>query len=143
MAKRFKKMVCSYILKILKKHQIKIVSIGGTLGIFGLCTYLVVLFVSQNLNYEYINKPVSISQFNGLSVDSMGNIYIGEGENDLVQVFNENGKFLYGFYAGASQWYVFDIDDQDKLHIGGARGSRHEIYYDGKLESSQDINFEN
>lgn len=39
----------------------------------------------------------AINHINGVAVDTDGNIYIGNQEGGYIQVFDNNGTFLYGF----------------------------------------------
>ena len=75
-------------------------------------------------------------------MDSKGNIYIGDRYLGLFQVFNERGEYLYGFYTGITNWEVFDIDSQDKLHIGIGKGHGYEVIFEGELLKTKELNYE-
>lgn len=85
---------------------------------FGTFGFLYHFYTSSTRQGTYISdKQYAINQFKGVRVDSVENIYIGEGGQGSVQVFNKNGEYIYSIkfdtYGGV---YSIDIDE-DILYI--------------------------
>jgi hypothetical protein len=61
--------------------------------------------------------------------DKEGRIYVGVGFYNRVQVYDDDGDYLFGFFidchGGA---FVLEVDSDDRLHVFTARGSMHHVY---------------
>ncbi len=122
-----------------KKHRIlttvlTVLEICMTLfGFFGFM--LSVSRSSVNVSKYYDQYP--LNQKNGIAVDSSGNIYIGEGERDCIQVYDSKGSFQYGFrFPTGSGRFTFGIDG-DQVHIVTARTHAYFVFDQGELSYSE------
>lgn len=89
----------------------------------------------------YSEKP--LKYVNGMAVDTNGYIYIGDEEGSYIQVFDENGKFSYGFsFDTGAGWFEFGIDKNNIIHIVTARTDSHFQYLNGNLLSVEKIDYE-
>ena len=92
-------------------------------------------------NGKYYNQ-YPLNDKNGIAVDSMGNIYIGEGERSCIQVYDINGNFQYGFnIPTAGGGFVFGVYN-DMLYIITFRTSVYLIINQGKLISQEEIDYD-
>ncbi|MCT4594562.1 MAG: hypothetical protein N4A57_09900 [Anaeromicrobium sp.] len=83
-------------------------------------------------------KQYPLNDKNGIAVDSEGNIYIGEGETESIQVYDSLGNFQYGFSfpTGGGGWFAFGIKE-DKINIVTARTDSYFIFDKGELIYSE------
>ncbi len=67
--------------------------IGVTMLFFGFFGFMLSISrgVYQQTGMFYTQKP--LNEVNGLAVDSIGNVYIGESESSCIQVYDPNGVF--------------------------------------------------
>jgi len=84
------------------------------------------------LDHVYFKDPEVPSTFDGIAVDSEGNLYLGE--NDWIGVFDENGVRVRKI-EGRMIWryYVFTIID-DQIHIWDVNSSHWILSLDGETE---------
>jgi hypothetical protein len=84
----------------------------------------------------YEQRP--LNQKAGIAVDSYGNIYIGDRDKGIIQVYDSMGDFQYGFSfpAVTSSPFVFGIE-QDKIHIVIDKRGSYFIFDGGELVSSE------
>lgn len=122
-----------------KKHKklkviFTVIEICMTLfGFFGFMLSVSGSSVSVGKYYE----QYPLNQKNGIAVDSSGNLYIGEGERDCIQVYDSKGSFQYGFrFPTGSGWFTFGIAD-DKIHIVTARTHVCFVFDQGELSYSE------
>ncbi|PKM94174.1 MAG: hypothetical protein CVU84_11980 [Firmicutes bacterium HGW-Firmicutes-1] len=122
--------------------------IAIALIIFGGIGYLSNLI--QAINYDnighnkyYEQKPLNDQQ--GFAVDSSGNIYMGTMEFSGIQVYDGNGKFLYGmsFPTGWGGYFDYFIDDKELLHVLLHRSLQEYTIFNGEVVGKTDnINLE-
>lgn len=93
----------------------------------------------QQTGMFYTQKP--LNEVNGLAVDSMGNVYIGESESSCIQVYDPNGVFQYGFSfpTGGAGWFAFGIDENDQIHVVTARTDSHYTFKNGETVEYEEI----
>jgi len=72
--------------------------------------------------------------YNGIAVDSMGNIYIGIRLHNAIQVYDNTGMFLYhfSFPSNGGGVFAFYIDENDIVHVAVARGVGYLAFYNGR-----------
>lgn len=115
--------------------------IGITMLFFGLFGFL--LSAGRGMYHQtgifYTQKP--LNEINGLAVDSIGNVYIGESESSCIQVYNSNGVFQYGFSfpTGGAGWFAFGIDKNDQIHVVTARTDSHYTFKNGEAVGYEEI----
>ncbi|MFC1841284.1 C13 family peptidase, partial [Thermodesulfobacteriota bacterium] len=79
--------------------------------------------ISYILETEWGAKGIEPGQFNdpqGIAVDSVGNVYVGEFENDRVQKFSSEGDFLMEINnagGGINGVLGVTLDSQDYLYV--------------------------
>lgn len=121
-------------LKLLRKV------VGAFLLAFG-CWFGCMFYGLDAHNEKDTTKPQPINDINGIAVDSDGNIYVGDMERSIIQVFGANGAFLYGFYVPTWRYYVLGIDEQDIIHVVGAMDSHHG-YLRGEELFEEEVTYE-
>ncbi|MFZ2146514.1 MAG: hypothetical protein WAV28_04770 [Sedimentisphaerales bacterium] len=76
-----------------------------------------------------------LGDLRGIAVDSQGNIYCGLQFYSRIQVYNAEGKFLYGkFINSAGGTFRIRINEKDQLEVATARNDKLYIFAkDGTL----------
>ena len=88
------------------------------------------------------NNEIPLGDIKGFVVDKNGNIYVGSGFYERVQVYNENGEFIKNWpveaYGGT---FYMDKNKNDEILITTARGDE-QILFDvnGVVLSKKEIN---
>ena len=120
----------------MKKTCVKIIAIfARLLMIIGLIGLVSSLSLPSGLIPDSFEMP--LSGLEGLAVDSEGNIYCGVQYYSRFQVYNAQGKFLYGkcFNSGKGAFKI-KINSNDDLEIMTYRGKRKYLFdKDGTLLS--------
>lgn len=91
-------------------------------------------FVQLN-RLERYDTPKSLNGIKNIAVDSHGNIYYGNEELGIVQVYDNLGNFLYGFsfIKGVNPYFAFYIDDTDHVNLISQGGHGVYTFEEGKL----------
>ena len=82
-----------------------------------------------------LDKQSPLHEIKGVAVDSQGNLYYGTSQHSAIQVYNNEGNFIYGFSfpTGGAGYFAFYIDDDDYIHIATARTNCTYIFLYGEL----------
>lgn len=128
----------------MKKYKKCIFIVSIVFIIFGSFGFM--LSLGGDNNDDYFLKVKSINNVNGIAVDSIGNIYIGDLERSYIQVFNKEGNFLYGFSisaGGMRSYYSFGIDKVDVIHVvtisNYFKFKNGELIHQEKIESKNEL----
>jgi len=104
-------------------------NIHGTIGVMliifgGLGFVLGIIGGSTPVEPGRFYEQRPLAPITGIFVDSVGNIYYGSSQHNAIQIFNNQGVFLYGvsFTAGDGGIYFY-VDHDDTLHIFSPRGN--------------------
>ena len=117
--------------------------IGFVMIFFGMGGFLSSFATAATDKSGMMVSSVPINQVNGIAVDSIGQIYIGDGQSSCIQVFSNTGQFMYGFAfaTGGAGYFAFGIDDEDIIHIVTARTESYFQYMNGKCIDSESIDY--
>lgn len=127
------------------KKIIKIVGmvIAVVLIVFGCIEGLCGMFCGENIAPKMLDSAVSLSGANRVSIDGEGNIYIANSGNATMQVFDNSGKFLYGYKlptAGGDLWIKFS---DGKLYAYAVRKSEVYVISNGVIEDNYSADYSN
>ena len=117
------------------KYVIRIVAtlflVIGCVGFFA--GAITAVFGSGFRNLESFELP--LGDLRGIAVDSEGNIYCGLQFYSRIQVYNSEGKFIYGkFVNSAGGAFRIRINQNDQLEVATARNDKLYIFaIDGTL----------
>jgi DNA-binding beta-propeller fold protein YncE len=70
----------------------------------------------------------------GVAVDSTGNIYVSDTDNDRIQVFDSSGKFLFwfGYYGTGNSQFDFptgiSVDSTGNIYVADGDNSRIQVF---------------
>lgn len=119
---------------IMKILHVKIIVIfARLLIIIGIIGFLSGVMIPSGLIPDSFEMPLGDLQ--GIAVDSEGNIYCGAQFYSRFQVYNAEGKFLYGkcFNSGRGTFKI-KVNSDDKIEIMTYRGQRKYLFdKDGTL----------
>jgi hypothetical protein len=66
----------------------------------------------------YFEKQQPLHGISDIAVDRKGRIYYGNGMHSSIQVYDNEGRFLYGFsFRTSSKEFLFYIDEQDQVQV--------------------------
>lgn len=84
---------------------------------------------------ERFDTQFPLHEINGIAVDSKGNLYYGTSQHSAIQVYDNQGVFLYGFLfpTGGAGYFAFYIDDNDFIHIATSRTNSTYLFQYGEL----------
>ena len=126
----------------MQRLYIKIIALFACfLSIIGLIGFLSGFIVAFGRLYRIIpdSFEMPLGDLKGIAVDTEGNIYCGAQFYSRFQVYNAEGKFLYGkcFNSGGGAFKI-KINSDSKIEIMTYRGQRKYLFdKDGTLLSKR------
>jgi len=86
---------------------------------FGLMGANIIFFYRMSTETEIYFKQLPLHEVRRIAVDSKNNIYIGLSWFSAIQVYDENGQFLYGisFENTPKGTFYFYTDTNDNIHV--------------------------
>ncbi|MDR3288341.1 MAG: hypothetical protein LBT22_02820 [Peptococcaceae bacterium] len=100
--------------KRIKKYVCVILSMLTFFGYFG---FFYTALNAKPRNVGYFEKQQPLHGINDIVIDRKGHIYYGNGLHSSIQVYDNEGRFLYGFSFRSSKEFPFYMDEQDYIHV--------------------------
>lgn len=116
------------------KYLIRIIAVLflviGTIGFFIPC--LIFFIDLDSIFPDSFELP--FGDLKGIAVDSKGNIYCGLPPYSRVQVYNKDGKYIYGkFFDSNGGAFRIRINNNDQLEVATARNDKLYVFENSNL----------
>jgi hypothetical protein len=109
------------------------------IGFIGWLTGFLLILLNVGLNLKVPDSfELPLGQLSSIAVDSEGNIYCGAQFYARIQVYNPEGRYLYGKTLDTNGLFWIRINSNDELEVAAARGNKRYIFdKDGNLLSNR------
>ena len=127
-----------FIYTIMKRYA---TIIGLALLVIGIVSCVLGFLNLMSITTGRSYSPRPLYTINGISVDSRGNIHYGAGWFNSIQVYDNEGNFLYrfSFPVSGSEDFTFYIDNDDIVYVIPRRAGSIFSFKDGNLVNEQRI----